>query len=448
MGMPSRLTAPLANAWRVRHSAVALDVGLGLAVATSTAIVALRSAGHPEGVSWWIATVAAVAAQLVRHRLPVLTFAVGTLATLGHLASGAGPMPVDVVALIGLFSVAAVRSRRLSLALLTAGLVAAGGWALYASEVNTTVQIPTQVRVSGDGVAIVPPRGYPEPPVAPEAPPADEVVVGTATLTIGAQVPTWGGFPLSALALVLAWLAGRSAHERRARLAGLERRAEELERERDTQAALAVAAERGRISRELHDVVAHALSVVVLQAQGGEAELTHRPERTREALSAIVETGRTALRETRRLLGALGHEAPDWAPQPGAEQLPHLVAQVRATGTPVRLHVEGRPRPLPSTVDLAAYRIAQEALTNVMKHAGPDASAAIVVRYTPEALQIEVTDDGSAIDRPDDDELHTGHGLRGMRERVTVLDGTFEAGPRPERGFVVEASLPLPEARP
>jgi signal transduction histidine kinase len=446
--MPSRLTAPLANAWRVRHSPGVLDVGVALVVATATAIVALKSAGHPDGALWWIATVAAVAVLLVRHRLPAVTFVVGMLAALGHLASGAGPMPVDVVALIGLFSVAAGQSRRLSLALLVAGLLAAGGWAVYASEVTTTVQIPTRVRVSEGGVEIVPQRGGPEPPVAPEAPPADGVVGGTATLTVGSPVPTWGGFPLSALALMLAWLAGRSAYQRRARLAGLERRTEELERERDTQAALAVAAERGRISRELHDVVAHALSVVVLQAQGGEAELAHRPERTREALGAIVETGRTALRETRRLLGALGHDAPDWAPPPGADQLPRLVAQVRATGTPVRLHVEGRPRPLPSTVDLAAYRIAQEALTNVMKHGGPDVSAAIVVRYAPEALQIEVTDDGPAIGRPDAAEFATGHGLRGMRERVNVLGGTFEAGPRPEGGFVVEASLSLAEARP
>jgi signal transduction histidine kinase len=446
--MPSRLTAALANAWRVRHSPVALDAGVAIVVATSTVIVAAKSVGHPEGALWWIATVAAVAVLFVRHRLPAVTFAVGMLAAAGHLASGTGPMPVDVVALIGLFSVAAGQSRRLSLGLLMVGLVAAGGWAVYASEVNTTVQIPTRVRVSDGGVEIVAQPGDSEPPVAPVAPPADQVVDGTATLTVGSQVPTWGGFPLSALALTFAWLAGRSAYQRRARLVGLQRRTEELERERDTQAALAVAAERGRISRELHDVVAHALSVVVLQAQGGEAELAQRPERTREALGAIVETGRTALRETRRLLGALGHDAPDWEPQPGAERLPSLVAQVQAAGTPVRLRVEGPPRPLPSTVDLAAYRIAQEALTNVMKHAGPDVSAAIVLRYAPEALQIEVTDDGSAIGRPDADELRTGHGLRGMRERVSVLGGTFEAGPRPEGGFVVEASLPVPEARP
>jgi signal transduction histidine kinase len=430
---------------------VALDAGLALVVATSTAVVALDRAGHSERAPWWIATVAAVAVLLVRHRLPAVTFAVGILAALGHLASGAGPMPVDVVALIGLFSVAAGRSRRLSLVLLMTGMVAAGGWAVYASEVNTTVQIPTRVWVSDGGVAIVPPlgdAGPPVAPVAPDAPRADGVVGGTATLSVGSQVPTWGGFPLSALALMLAWLAGRSAYQRRARLAGLHRRAQELERERDTHAALAVAAERGRISRELHDVVAHALSVVVLQAQGGEAELAHRPERTREALGAIVETGRTALGETRRLLGALGHAAPDWAPQPGTEGLPRLVAQVKATGTPVRLHVEGRPRPLPSTVDLAAYRIAQEALTNVMKHAGPDASAGIVVRYATDALRIEVTDDGSTAGRPHLGEPRTGHGLRGMRERVSVLGGTFEAGQRPEGGFAVKVSLPLPAAAP
>ncbi|MGW4524062.1 sensor histidine kinase [Amycolatopsis sp. NPDC004378] len=382
-----------------------------------------------------------MAVLLVGHRRPVLTFAVGMLTALGHLAFGAEPLPVDLVGPIGLCMVAAVRPRRLSLALLLAGLLAAAGCELYAHAVNHTWPGLGQVSSFGSRPEIGASNGLtaPAPPIAPVASPRDRTEP---------QVTTWGGFPVLALVLLAAWLGGRSSYQRRARLAGLERRAEELERERDTQAALAVAAERGRISRELHDVVAHALSVVVLQAQGGQAELMRRPERTGEALGAIVETGRAALGETRRLLGALGQDTPDWAPAPGAERLPRLVAQVRAAGTPVDLRVEGRPRPLPSTVDLAGYRIAQEALTNVMKHAGTGTAATIVVRYEPTVLHIEVTDRGHMRTPVFDDPVGTGHGLRGMRERVSVLGGTFEAGPRQGGGFVVRASLPLAAPQP
>jgi signal transduction histidine kinase len=450
MGMSSRLTAAresagrlaaeLAGAGRVLRSPVAIDVGLALAVGMSTAVVLHPS--PPFRWLWWLGALAAMAVLLVGHRRPVLTFAVGMLTALGHLALGAGPLPVDLVGPIGLCIVASVRPRRLSLALLLAGLLAAAGCELYAHAVNHTWPGLGQVSLFGGRPEISPSNrvaGH-TPPIAPVASPRDP--------TLQPQVPTWGGFPVLALVLLAAWLGGRGGYQRRARLAGLERRAEELERERDTQAALAVAAERGRISRELHDVVAHALSVVVLQAQGGQAELTRRPERTSEALGAIVETGRAALGETRRLLGALGEDTPDWAPAPGMERLPRLVAQIRAAGTPVDLQVEGQPRPLPSTVDLASYRIAQEALTNVMKHAGTGTAATIVVRYEPTALHIEVTDRGQTRTPAFDDPVGTGHGLRGMRERVSVLGGTFEAGPRQGGGFVVRASLPLPAPQP
>ncbi len=388
-----------------------MDIGLTVLIGLSTVV----ASDDPEGAAWWLTSLLALASLLVRHRNPEITFAVGVVVSLLHLAMGNDLLPVDVVALIGLFSVAAWGSRRLSLVLLAAGLLVFGAWAFYASEANSHTPAPVPPRI------IV---------IDPWAPPADDIDAD--------QVQDWGGFPGVGLSLTVAWLAGLNTRQRRIRLSVLEQRATDLERERDTQAALAVAAERGRISRELHDVVAHALSVVVLQAQGAQAELDRRPERSREALDAIVDTGRTALSEIRRLLGALGQDAPEWEPRPGAERLPRLAADIRSAGTPVEFRVEGEPRPLSSTVDLAAYRIVQESLTNVLKHAGSGASVTIVMRYEPDALEIEVTDDGNAAEPPSG----TGQGLEGMRERVSVLGGVFEAGPRPERGFVVRATLP------
>lgn len=387
-----------------------MDIGLTVLIGLSTVV----TADDPEGFEWWLISLVALASLLVRHRNPTITFAAGATVSLLHLTMGNDLHPVDVVALIGLFSVAAWGSRRRSFALLAAGLVVVGAWSYYASEANTRTPVP------------MPPRIIVIDRLAPPTDRDDD------------QVQDWGGFPGVGLSLAVAWLAGLNTRQRRIRLTVLEQRAADLERERDTQAALAVAAERGRISRELHDVVAHALSVVVLQAQGAQAELDRRPERAREALDAIVGTGRTALSEIRRLLGALGQDTPDWEPQPGAERLPRLAADIRSAGTPVEFVVEGEPRPLSSTVDLAAYRIVQEALTNVLKHAGPDASVTIVMRYEPDELEIEVTDDGIAADAPSG----TGHGLEGMRERVNVLGGTFDAGPRPERGFAIRATLP------
>ncbi|OXM52535.1 sensor histidine kinase [Amycolatopsis alba] len=389
----------------------AVDVGLTVLIGLSTVV----SADDPEGLEWWLTSLAGLASLLVRHRNPLITFSAGMAVSLLHLAMGNDLRPVDVVPLIGLFSVAAWGSRRLSVTLLAAGLLVAGAWTFHASQANSREPGPP------------PPRIIIIDPLAPFDVDTDH-----------RQVQDWGGFPGIGLSLAVAWLAGLNTRQRRIRLSVLEQRAADLERERDTQAALAVAAERGRISRELHDVVAHSLSVMVLQAQGAQAEMDRRPERAREAMDAVVGTGRTALSEIRRLLGALGQDEPDWEPRPGAERLPRLVADVRSAGTPVEFLVEGEPRPLPSTVDLAAYRIVQEALTNVLKHAGPDASVTIVMRYGPVALEIEVTDDGVAAEPPS----CTGHGLEGMRERVNVLGGTFEAGSRPDRGFAVRATLP------
>jgi signal transduction histidine kinase len=238
------------------------------------------------------------------------------------------------------------------------------------------------------------------------------------------------------------WLAGRAIRHRRLSERHLEARALAAEREREEKARAAVAEERVRIARELHDVVAHAISVIVVQSRGGRRSLATQPEDAREAFDSIEATGREALAEMRRLLGMLrkGDEELALAPQPSLRHLDALVAQVREAGLPVEVLVEGEPAALPPGVDLSAYRIVQEALTNALKHAGP-ATARVVVRYGAEDLEVDVLDTGR---RPAGGD-GVGHGLLGMRERVTLFGGELEAGRRSEGGFAVRARLPLAE---
>jgi signal transduction histidine kinase len=273
---------------------------------------------------------------------------------------------------------------------------------------------------------------------------------------------------------LLAWLLGDSMQWRRSYYRGLEERAARAERERDAQAQIAVAAERARIARELHDVVAHHVSVMVVQADGAAFALETSPARTRESLTAISRTGRQALTEMRRLLGVLrsaDDEGGVLAPQPGVEQLGGLLEQARAAGLPVSFAVEGVPRPLSAGAALAAYRIVQESLTNARKHGGPAVTASVLLRFCQDGLVIKVTDDGrrragpvavpragagnaaggagagGAADAASGGDAGTGdgqgHGLIGMRERVEVFGGTVSAGPCPG-GWRVTATLPLP----
>jgi signal transduction histidine kinase len=241
------------------------------------------------------------------------------------------------------------------------------------------------------------------------------------------------------------WLAGRAIRHRRLSERHLEARALTAEREREERARAAVAEERVRIARELHDVVAHAISVIVVQARGGRRSLATEPEEAQEAFDSIEASGVEAFAEMRRLLGMLrkGDEELALAPQPSLRHLDTLVAQVREAGLPVELTVEGEPTALPPGVDLSAYRIVQEALTNALKHAGP-ATARVLVRYGSEDLEVEVTDTGR---RPAGGD-GAGHGLVGMRERVTLFGGQLEAGRRGEGGFAVRARLPLASERP
>ncbi len=219
------------------------------------------------------------------------------------------------------------------------------------------------------------------------------------------------------------------------RLQAAEARAQRLELEQRE----AVVVERARIARELHDVIAHSVSVMTVQAGAAEEMLKRDPARALEPVRAVQETGRQALVEMKRLVGMLREDDDEigLAPQPGLADLDRLVKQVREAGLPVEVRIEGEPRTLPLGVDLSAYRVVQEALTNALKHAG-SATATVTVRYGERDVTIEVADDGAGSDKKDG-----GHGLVGMRERIGVFGGTFAAGPRDTGGFAVSARLPL-----
>ena len=253
-------------------------------------------------------------------------------------------------------------------------------------------------------------------------------------------------FGLLSSPMIVAWIAGDSMQYRRAYYLNLEEKARRLERERDQQAQIAAATERARIARELHDVVAHNVSVMVVQAEGAAYAMDTAPENTRKALGAIAETGRSALAERRRLLGVLRTQdgVAERAPQPGIDQLEDLLEQVRSTGITVEFTVDGVPVELPQGVALAAYRIVQESLTNARKHGGPDVSACVGMHYNERELRLRVTDDGRGAGAPTDGQ---GNGLAGMRERVAMYGGELTAGPRPAGGFQVEAVLPYESTR-
>jgi signal transduction histidine kinase len=247
-----------------------------------------------------------------------------------------------------------------------------------------------------------------------------------------------------------AWLLGHFAHNYRAYAVRLEERTAELEQAREELARRAVTEERLRLARELHDVVAHAMSVIAVQSGVGAHVADSQPEEVGKALAAIEGTSRAALTELRRLLGVLrqdGEPQASLTPVPGLANLDSLLAEVAKAGLAVKLRVEGRPSPLPAGVDLSAYRIVQEALTNVVKHAGP-AHALITICYRDHEVTVEVIDDGRGIAAvAGDGRRGTGHGLIGMRERVAAFGGDLEVGPRPGGGFRVAARLPLATER-
>ena len=241
-----------------------------------------------------------------------------------------------------------------------------------------------------------------------------------------------GGISFTVVTLAVMLLVRRVVGDR-------ERRAQIAERERDLIAREAVVEERARIARELHDVIAHHVSMIVLQAGAERRVLDGANASTRDVLETVEQTGRSALTEMRRLLGMLrGDETEPLAPQPGLIDVPVLVEQLREAGLPVELEVEGDHRELPVGIELSAYRIVQEALTNALKHAR-DARTLVRVCYGRDSLELEIVDDGAPAAEPVE---RGGHGLVGMRERVALYGGSMEAGSRPTGGFAVRVLLP------
>jgi signal transduction histidine kinase len=270
--------------------------------------------------------------------------------------------------------------------------------------------------------------------------------VSTAVLLATAFYGSTTLFP----ALFASWAAGAvllggSILGRRAERAALEERARHLAETREEEARRRVAEERVRIARDLHDSVAHTLASISVQAGVGAHVLDDRPEDARDALLAIKHTSRDALAELRATLGMLrSDDTAAREPAAGLDRLPSLIESSRATGLPVDLVIEGEARTLPPAVDTAAFRIVQESLTNVIRHAGP-ANATVAVRHGDDRVEIEVTDDGcGAVDGDGTASIAGGgHGLEGMRERVALLGGELDAGPRPSGGYRVRARLPV-----
>ncbi|WP_127128569.1 sensor histidine kinase [Georgenia sp. SYP-B2076] len=245
------------------------------------------------------------------------------------------------------------------------------------------------------------------------------------------------------------WGAAQVRRGRMERLESLIERARRLETERDQQAQIATAAERTRIAREMHDVVAHSLSVVIAQADGGRYAARSDPGAAERALTTIAEMGRDALADIRRILGVLRDGDPSEGatllPQPVDADLDALVEQVRSSGAAVSVVRMGTPRPLPPGAGLTIYRICQEALTNALKHAGPGARTTVLLQWLPGSMTVQVDDDGRGAAAADDGK---GHGLVGMRERAALFGSSVQAGPRAGGGFRVRVQLPLPDVGP
>jgi signal transduction histidine kinase len=328
-----------------------------------------------------------------RRRNPVAAFSVAVVAGAAQLVVFPRPSAADLAIPVLLYTLAAYRPRRVSLGGLAICLVGA---------------------ILG-------------------------VLVWTTGLAVGRQIIV--ALVIFCGTALVAWVLGDSMRYRRAYYAALEERAARLEREADAQAQIATATERARIARELHDVIAHHVSVMVVQADGAGYALDGNPERARRALAAISATGRQTLTEMRRLLGLLrsGDARTQLTPQPGLGQLRELVEQARSAGMSVSLTQQGAPHPLSEGAELAAYRVVQESLTNTRKHGGLAAAASIILRYDPDGLVVQVSDNGRGDTTAGDG---IGHGLAGMRERVEMYGGTVTAGPLPEGGYQVTAQIP------
>ncbi|MFU8854162.1 sensor histidine kinase [Micromonospora sp. SL1-18] len=280
--------------------------------------------------------------------------------------------------------------------------------------------------------------------------------IGAAAIVIGLVVVflrnpesgTVGNLPFVAVPLVACLIAGRVLRARARSQSDDRARAQQLEAEREEAIRAALAEERGRIARELHDIVAHCVSVMVVQAGAAEDLLDRDPQQARAPLQSVQDTGRQAVGELRRMLGLLRGEQARLAlkPQPGTADLGDLVDHMAEIGLPVELTVEGTARPLPPGVDLTVYRIVQEALTNALKHAAPT-TAHVVLHYDEQSVRVSVRDTGQMGGTGGAGANRVGHGLIGMRERVGLYGGTLKTAAVPEAGFTVTARLPLQAAQ-
>jgi signal transduction histidine kinase len=366
---------------------------------------------------WWLYGGLIIAGLLVVHRWPSAALVLTAAGAAGHqFDPRLGLQPLDLAVPIVLYLVAS-RARARWVPVASLAVVAVGEYLLTLYLGNTGSHKATPL----DPPVLSSTSGTPFP--------------GSLLVAAGNSLPV-----LMVLAIAVA--IGDGVRSRREHLRTLEQRAADLEREQQQRAALAAAAERARISREMHDVVAHSLSVIVAQAQGAAAALRNHPDRAATALQHVITTGRGSLAEIRRLLGLVRDPGPEQVVEPGVGALSGLVDKVSAAGLRTRLHINGDPAPLPSTVDSSTYRIVQEALTNALKHAGAGARASVRLRFHPDTLEVEVTDDG----RGQAAEGGNGHGLIGIAERVDLLGGELEVGPAGTTGFRVYARLPI-EAR-
>jgi signal transduction histidine kinase len=356
----------------------------------------LRTGQHPTTALTWALAVLLVVPILTHRRFPLASMAVCLTALLAYAAGRYAAFP-GLPVFVLTFDIALHSKARVAFA------------ALVASAAAMTVSLALQP----NGVAAL----------------AEWVASGAG--------------------LLVAWLVGRNLRYRRARWSELQDRAERLERERQEEARRAVTEERLRIARELHDVIAHSMSVIAVQSAVGHHVMDTQPDQARQALAAIEATSRSALTEMRRLLGVLRQEGQtrgSLAPAPGLADLDSLVSQVQDAGLRVWIKVDGQRGPVPPSVDLSAYRIIQEALTNVIKHADCQ-SATVTICYRADSVTVEIADKGLAAPgaRVVPAGNGSGHGIIGMRERVAVFSGQFTAGPRPDGGFRVRARFPVPE---
>lgn len=390
-----------ADGW-LRRNATLLDAITG---ALAFLLLGVPSLASPpaHGAGMVVEAVAAIgmpAAIGVRRRFPVPSAAAICALALAHFVASPGLLPVDLLIYVSVYSttVHAPRwARRASLASALLGSVMVA--------VFLTAPTPGELLRQGSIVVVV--------------------------------------FVAVAAPAVIAWALGLLRRGAIARWAANQERMAHLANERDQQARIAAAAERARIAREMHDVVAHSLSVIVAQADGGRYAARTSPELAAQALDTIATTARGALADTRRILGVLRGDAPSGtSPQPGVGDIPALVSTVRDSGLAVELVTWGEARSLPAAADLAVYRVVQESLTNVLKHAGPPGlvHARVDVAWHPGVLVVQIDDDGRGAAAASDG---AGHGQLGMRERLALFGGTLEVGPRPGGGYRVKAVLPL-----